>query len=75
MLSTMPDIAAFDFDGTLTDGGSVFTFLSAVAGRRAVALREIREALRLNPTLINAQKLLDRAQAQRGPKADLAPSP
>jgi len=37
MLSTMPDIAAFDFDGTLTDGGSVFTFLSAVAGRRAVA--------------------------------------
>jgi len=32
----MPDIAAFDFDGTLTDGGSVFAFLSAVAGRRAV---------------------------------------
>ena len=32
----MPDIAAFDFDGTLTDGGSVFAFLQAVAGRRAV---------------------------------------
>ncbi|HVB93420.1 MAG TPA: HAD-IB family hydrolase [Acidimicrobiales bacterium] len=33
----MPDIAAFDFDGTLTSGGSVFDFLSAVADRRKVA--------------------------------------
>lgn len=32
----MPDVAAFDFDGTLTTGGSVFGFLSAVSGRRAV---------------------------------------
>ncbi len=32
----MPDIAAFDFDGTLTAGGSVFGFLAAVAGRRTV---------------------------------------
>ncbi len=32
----MADVAAFDFDGTLTDGGSVFEFLGAVAGRRAV---------------------------------------
>ena len=30
------DVAAFDFDGTLTDGGSVFGFLSALAGRRSV---------------------------------------
>jgi phosphatidylglycerophosphatase C len=30
------DLAAFDFDGTITDGGSVFDFLSAVAGRRTV---------------------------------------
>jgi phosphatidylglycerophosphatase C len=30
------DVAAFDFDGTLTNGGSVFGFLSALAGRPAV---------------------------------------
>jgi phosphatidylglycerophosphatase C len=30
----MADVAAFDFDGTLTDGGSVLGFLAAVAGRR-----------------------------------------
>jgi phosphatidylglycerophosphatase C len=29
-------VAAFDFDGTLTTGGSVFEFLAAVAGRRTV---------------------------------------
>jgi phosphatidylglycerophosphatase C len=33
----VPDVAAFDFDGTLTDGGSVYGFLTAVGGRRAVA--------------------------------------
>ena len=32
----MNDVAAFDFDGTLTNGGSVFEFLTAVAGRPAV---------------------------------------
>jgi len=32
----MSDIAAFDFDGTLTRGGSVFPFLVAVAGRGRV---------------------------------------
>jgi phosphatidylglycerophosphatase C len=30
------DVAAFDFDGTLTDGGSVLDFLIAVAGRTRV---------------------------------------
>jgi HAD superfamily hydrolase (TIGR01490 family) len=29
-------VAAFDFDGTLTEGGSVFEFLCAVSGRRTV---------------------------------------
>ncbi len=29
-------VAAFDFDGTLTDSGSVFDFLIAVAGATAV---------------------------------------
>jgi phosphatidylglycerophosphatase C len=32
----MYDVAAFDFDGTLTEGGSVFSYLSAVRGRNAV---------------------------------------
>ena len=48
----MPDVAAFDFDGTLTDGGSVFDFLSAVAGpgrgpvgRRRLAPRLAHAAL------------------------------
>jgi phosphatidylglycerophosphatase C len=30
------DVAAFDFDGTLTEGGSVLGFLMALRGRRAV---------------------------------------
>src|SRR5271168_873358 len=29
-------VAAFDFDGTLTRGGSVWPFLAAIAGRRRV---------------------------------------
>jgi phosphatidylglycerophosphatase C len=33
----MPDVAAFDLDGTLTEGGSTFAFLIAVAGRRTVS--------------------------------------
>ncbi len=33
----MTDVAAFDFDGTLTRGGSVFPFLVAVAGRPTVS--------------------------------------
>ncbi len=32
----MPDLAAFDFDGTLTSGGSVFAFLQAVTDRGSV---------------------------------------
>ena len=32
----MTDVAAFDFDGTLTDGGSVLEFLMSLRGRRAV---------------------------------------
>ena len=32
----MTDVAAFDFDGTLTDGGSVLEFLVALRGRRRV---------------------------------------
>ncbi len=43
----MPDLAAFDFDGTLTDGGSVFDFLSALTGRRTVLAASARLAPRL----------------------------
>lgn len=44
------DVAAFDFDGTLTEGGSVFGFLAAVAGRRAV----LAATLALSPQLAGA---------------------
>lgn len=46
----MGDVAAFDFDGTLTHGGSVFDFLGAVAGRRAV----LEAAVALAPRLAHA---------------------
>jgi phosphatidylglycerophosphatase C len=46
----MPDIAAFDFDGTLTTGGSVFGFLSAVTSRRLVVVSSIA----LSPRLAHA---------------------
>jgi phosphatidylglycerophosphatase C len=46
----MPDVAAFDFDGTLTEGGSVFDFLTAVAGRRTV----LRSTAELAPRLAHA---------------------
>ncbi len=46
----MNDVAAFDFDGTLTKGGSVFEFLAAVSGRPAV----LRAAASLTPRLAHA---------------------
>ena len=46
----MPDLAAFDFDGTLIDGGSVFGFLVAVRGRR----RAYTAVLALLPRLLHA---------------------
>lgn len=44
------DVAAFDFDGTLIQGGSVFGFLSALAGRSAV----VASSLALAPQLAHA---------------------
>jgi phosphatidylglycerophosphatase C len=46
----VPDVAAFDFDGTLVRGGSVFDFLTAVAGRTAV----LRTSAALAPRLAHA---------------------
>ncbi len=43
----MPGVAAFDFDGTLTDAGSVFGFLSALCGSWPVASAAIVLAPRL----------------------------
>ena len=43
-------ILCFDFDGTLTDGGSVFDFLAAVAGRKTV----LRATAGLAPRLAHA---------------------
>jgi phosphatidylglycerophosphatase C len=42
-----PVVAAFDFDGTLTRGGSVWPFLVAVRGRRRVAVAAVAVARRL----------------------------
>ncbi len=43
-------VAAFDFDGTLTDGGSVYPFLVALRGRWPVW----RAVARLSPALVKA---------------------
>ena len=45
-----PTVAAFDFDGTLTNAGSVFPFLVSVRGLIPV----LRAVLRLSPSLIHA---------------------
>ncbi len=45
-----PTVAAFDFDGTLTDSGSVFPFLVSVRGVWPV----LRAVIRLSPALLRA---------------------
>ncbi len=45
-----PTVAAFDFDGTLTDSGSVFPFLVGLRGVWPV----LRAVLRLSPALLRA---------------------
>jgi HAD superfamily hydrolase (TIGR01490 family) len=45
-----PTVAAFDFDGTLTNAGSVFPFLVSVRGLIPV----LRAVLRLSPSLVHA---------------------
>jgi phosphatidylglycerophosphatase C len=46
----MPDVAAFDFDGTLTEGGSIFGYLRALRGSLVV----VSAALVLAPRLVHA---------------------
>lgn len=62
--NTVPDIAAFDFDGTLTDGGSVFKFLSAVVGRRAVATASVALSPRLAHAALVSGTVADRTKEQ-----------
>ena len=50
MTSQRPTVAAFDFDGTLTDAGSVFPFLVSVRGLFPV----LRAVLALSPSLVHA---------------------
>ncbi len=46
----MTDVAAFDFDGTLTNGGSMFAFLATVAGPATA----VRSGASLAPRLARA---------------------
>ena len=39
-----PTVAAFDFDGTLTDGGSVFPFLVSLRGALPVVRAAVKSA-------------------------------
>ncbi len=48
--SGRPTVAAFDFDGTLADGGSVFPFLVSLRGWWPV----VRAVVRLSPSLVHA---------------------
>ncbi len=58
----MPDIAAFDFDGTLTTGGSVFGFLSALTDRRSVAAAAVTLMPQLAHTAIAGGEVADRTK-------------
>jgi phosphatidylglycerophosphatase C len=58
----MPDIAAFDFDGTLTDGGSVFGFLSALTDRRKVVTAAMTLLPQLAHTAIVGGEVADRTK-------------
>jgi HAD superfamily hydrolase (TIGR01490 family) len=58
----LPDLAAFDFDGTLTDGGSVFDFLSALTGRRTVLAATARLAPRLAHAALVGGEAADRTK-------------
>jgi HAD superfamily hydrolase (TIGR01490 family) len=60
----MPDVAAFDFDGTLTSGGSVFDFLTAVAGRDTVLRASTQLAPRLAHAALAGGEVADRTKEQ-----------
>jgi phosphatidylglycerophosphatase C len=55
-------VAAFDFDGTLAHGGSVWQFLVAVTGRAKATLTGIREAPRILLAAIKGGTANDKAK-------------
>lgn len=60
----MTDVAAFDFDGTLTDGGSVFAFLAAVVGRKTVLRATVELAPRLARAALAGGTVADRTKEE-----------
>jgi phosphatidylglycerophosphatase C len=60
----MADVAAFDFDGTLTNGGSVFDFLTAVAGRDTVLRASAQLAPRIAHAALVGGEVADRTKEQ-----------
>lgn len=60
----MADVAAFDFDGTLTEGGSVMPFLMEVGGRRAVVTATAALAPRLAHGALAGGTLADETKEQ-----------
>ncbi len=58
------DVAAFDFDGTLTKGGSVFGFLSALAGWPSALAASVALAPRLVVGALASGTRADRVKEQ-----------
>ncbi len=58
----MPDVAAFDFDGTLTRGGSVFGYLTALRGKSAVLEAIVALGPRLARAAITGGSAADRTK-------------
>jgi phosphatidylglycerophosphatase C len=58
----MADVAAFDFDGTLTDGGSVLPYLVALTDRGRVAAALTRLAPRLAGAALAGGRTADEAK-------------
>jgi phosphatidylglycerophosphatase C len=57
-----PIVAAFDLDGTLSDGGSVFGWLRYVCGRRATYLAAVSLAMPLLVGAVRSGPWADRAK-------------
>jgi hypothetical protein len=71
----MTDVAAFDFDGTLTDGGSVFDFLAAVVGRKTVLRATVELAPRLARAALAGGTVADRTKEDSSPGCSPAWTP
>lgn len=59
---TQPVVAAFDLDGTLTEGGSVFDWLKYLAGSREVYAAALRLAVPLTVGAVRSGTSADRAK-------------